>query len=164
MKIKFILFLFVVCGCSGSLSDEQRKQMHERMEMSKIVRVTEVEITEAAFSEGRAIVKTLDSLKNDSVRVDSFLKINEGRILFITTGTAKARSLERQLLEAYLADLSGAMQDNVQKVRNDTGDFDTLLYTHPVLGKLSDGREGLEGVWSIWLPKKELVLKIAKGR
>jgi hypothetical protein len=164
MKIKVILFLFVICGCSGSLPDEQRKQMHERMEMNKIVRVTEVEITEAAFSEGRSIVTTLDSLRNDSARVESFVKINDGRVRYITAVTANARSLERQLLEAYLADQSGTMQDNVQKVRNEKGDFDTLLYTHPVIGKLSDGRERLVGIWSIWLPKKELVLKITKGK
>ena len=164
MRIKVILFLSVICGCSGSLSDEQRKQMRERMEMNRIVRVTEVEITEAAFSEGRSIVTTLDSLKTDSARVDSFLKINDGRIRYITLGTANVRSIERQLLEAYLADQTGTMQDNVQKVRNDEGDFDTLLYTHPVVGKLSDGREQLDGVWSIWLPKKQLVLKISKGR
>lgn len=164
MKTTVLLGFLILFGCGGSLSDEQRKQMREKMEMNKIVRVTEVEITEAAFAEGREIIKTLEGLKGDSAKLDSFLEINKGRIRFIQPGHTNARELEQQLIEAYLADESGSQQDNVQKVRNRSGDFDSLLYTKPVTKKLGDGTEQLEGVWNIWLPKKELVLEIGKNK
>ena len=158
----FILLIIIACG--GSLSDEQRKQMRENMEMNKIMKITEVEITEAAFAEGRDIMKTLERFSSDSAKLDSFLKINEGKVRFVQPGTSNARLLEQQLVDAYIADESGSLQDNVQKVRNDDGDFDTLLYSKPVVRKLPDGSEQLEGVWNIWLPKKELVLGIGKKK
>jgi len=159
-----LIVLFIFAGCGGSLSDEQRKQMKEKMEMNKIVRVTEVEITEAAFAEGREIIKAIEDFKGDSAKLDSFLRINVGRVRFIQPGRSNARALEQQLVDAYLADESGLQQDNVQKVRNDQGDFDSLLYTKPVTKKMPDGSEQLEGVWNIWLPKKELVLEIGRNR
>ena len=154
--------IFVSCG--GSLPDEQRKQMREKMEQNKILRVTEAELTEAAFAEGRATVAKLDSLHKDSTALASFLRENNESIRFLTPDHADAHTLEKQLIDAYLADPSGAFQDNVQKVRNDQGDFDTLLYTKPVTNKLADGRVELVGVWNIWLPKKDLVLEIGKNR
>lgn len=156
--------LMLLIGCGGSLSDEQRKEMREKMELNKIVRVTEVEITEAAFAEGRDLMKTVESFGDDSVRLDSFLKTNKGRVRFIQPGHATATALEQQLVDAYLADESGLQQDNVQKVRNDDGGFDTLLYTKPFTRKLPDGSERLEGVWNVMLPKRDLVLKIGKNK
>lgn len=158
----FILLIIIACG--GSLSDEQRKQMRENMELNKIMKITEVEITEAAFAEGRAIIKAVERFRGDSAKLDSFLKVNEGKVRFIQPGKSNARLLEQQLVDAYIADESGSLQDNVQKVRNDDGGFDTLLYTKPVVKKLSDGSEQLEGVWNIWLPKKELILGIGKKK
>lgn len=154
--------IFISCG--GSLPDEQRKQMREKMEENKILRVTEAELTEAAFAEGRTIAVKLDSLLKDSTALASFLRENNESIRFLRPGHADAHTLEKQLIDAYLADPSGAFQDNVQKVRNDQGDFDTLLYTKPMTKKLSDGRVELIGVWNIWLPKKDLVLEIGKNR
>lgn len=164
MKITAVILVFIAVGCGGSLSDEQRKEMREKMEMNKIVRVTEAEIMEAAFSEGREIVATLDTLKPNPARLDSFIEINGGRIRFVVPGTSNAHALEQQLIDAYLADESGSMQDNVQEKRNAQGDYDSLLYTRPVTKKLPDGSEQLEGVWNIWLSKKELILSIGKNK
>lgn len=138
--------------------------MHEKMESSKIVRVTEIEITEAAFAKGRKIVKTIDSLGADAASVDSFLKGSSERVRFLTPDASNAHILEQQLVEAYLAAETGSLQDNVQKLRTPQGDFDSLLYTKPVTTKLPDGSEVLEGVWNIWLPKKDLVLEIGKTK
>lgn len=155
------VFLF---SCGGSLSDEQRKKMHEKMEANKIVRVTDVEIMEAAFAEGRQTVLKLDSLSADSSALDSFLNEHDGRIHFLKPGQSESHILEKQLIDAYLNDPSGTFQDNVQELRNNQGDFDTLLYTKPVTKKLADGRDQLVGVWNIWLPKKELVVDISRQR
>lgn len=154
----------VLFSCGGSLSDEQRKRMHEKMEANKIVRVTEVEIMEAAFAEGRETVLKLDSLSADSSALASFLNQHEGRIHFLKPGQSETHMLEKQLIDAYLNDPSGAFQDNVQELRNNQGNFDTLLYTKPVTKKLADGRDELVGVWNIWLPKKELVVGISRER
>jgi hypothetical protein len=161
--LSFVLF-FIVVACGGSLSDEQRKEMRQRMEESKILRVTEAEITEAAFAQGRETVAKLDSLGADSSMLKSFIAQHEGRIRFVTPESSDSHLLERQLIDAYLADPSGNFQDNVQKVRNSQADFDTLLYTKPVTRKLAEGREELVGVWNIWLPKKDLVLEIGKHK
>jgi hypothetical protein len=164
MKITILMLSLFLFACGGSLSDEQRKQMREKMEENKIVRVTEAEIQEASFSKGREIVRTLDSLKSDAAKLDSFLKLNNGRIRFIQPGKSTARALEQQLIDAYLADESGSFQDNVQQLRNAGGDFDSLLYTKPVVKKLPDGSDQLEGVWNIWLAKKDLVLELTKKK
>jgi hypothetical protein len=164
MKISAFLFVFLFFGCGGSLTDEQRKQMKENMELNKIVRVTDAEITEAAFEEGRETLRIIESFKGDSVRIDSLMKINQGRIRYIRPGISNALELEQQLVDAYLADESGSFRDNVQEVRNASGDFDSLLYSKPHVTKLPDGPDQLNGVWNIWLRKKELVLEIGKTK
>ncbi|MGC1241860.1 MAG: hypothetical protein WA874_09735 [Chryseosolibacter sp.] len=164
LKPTAVILVLLLIGCGGNLTDEQRRQMREKMEMNKIIRVTDVEITEAAFSEGRALVNTLDNFQGDSARIDSFLKVKEGRIRFIQPGRSDADALEQQLIDAYLADESGSMQDNVQEKRNAKGEYDSLLYTKPVTKKLADNREQLVGVWNIWLPKKDLILGIGKKK
>lgn len=163
-KLLMLIVFALMFACGGSLSDEQRKEMKEKMEENKIVRVTDVEITEAAFSTGREIVAKLDSLASDSSILNSFLKQKEGSIHFLKPGGSDRHILEKQLIDAYLADPSGAFQDNVQEVRNEDGGADTLLYTKPVTRKLADGREELLGVWNIWLSKRELVVGISKKR
>jgi hypothetical protein len=159
----FLGLVVVIAGCGGSLSDEQRKAVRERMEENKIVRVTEAEITEAAYSAGRKLVQTLDSLANDSVQLQAFLNRRPEKIRYLTPDAANARLLEKQLIDAYLADESGSFQDNVQEVRNTQGGSDSLLYTMPVITKRADGIDQLEGVWNIWLSRKALILEMAKG-
>ena len=164
IKLLPCVLLFMLLACGGSVPEEQRKQMREKMEKNKILRVTEAEIMEAAFAEGRNIVAKLDRLDSDSLRLRSFLKEHEGRINFLKPGSSTAHLLEQQLIDAYLADASGTFQDNVQEVRDEDGRVDTLLYTKPVTRKLPDGREELLGVWNIWLPTKELILEIGRSR
>jgi len=163
MRIATIIACIILASCGGSLSDEQRKQMREKMEENRIVRVTEVEITEAAFAEGRATVETLDSLAADSTQLRSYVNRSGGTIRFLRPGEQTNRLLEKQLIDAYLADPSGISQDNVQKVRNDQGDFDTLLYTKPITKKLPDGADELVGVWNIRLSRKHLVSQLSKS-
>jgi uncharacterized membrane protein len=162
-KAGLILVLFLA-GCGGSLSDEQRKHMREEMELHKIVRVTEIEITEAAFTKGREIIKLLEQIKGDSTRLDSLLNSNRGAIRYVRPGASNAKALEKQLIDAYLAAGSGALQDNVQEVRNAEGGYDTLLYTKPVTTRLADGSDRLEGIWNIVLPKKPIILDIGRKK
>jgi hypothetical protein len=160
-KYGFVLLTLLI-ACEGKLTDEQRKKMHEQMELHKIKRVTDTEITEAAFAKGRALMKVLESSGNDSARIDSMVLAHHGRIRWIVPGKENALALEQQLVEAYIADESGALQDNIQEVRNGQDKTDSLLYTKPVVTKLADGSERLEGVWNIWLSRKELILAMDK--
>jgi hypothetical protein len=164
MNKSVIILLFLIAGCGGKLSDEQRRQMREQMELHKIVRVTEIEITEAAFEKGRETMKIMDGFRGDPAKTDSFLRRNQGAIHFIVPGASNARALEQQLVDAYLADESGIDQDNVQELRNADGSYDTLLYTKPVTTKMADGSEQLNGIWNIWLSKKELVLELGRKK
>jgi len=163
MKTATVLLALILFGCGGSLTEEQRRQMHEKMELNKIVHVTEVQIMEEAYAEGRKLMEILDSLKKDSTQLKLFLKRNEGKIHYIQPGNATARGLEQQLVDAYLADETGALQDNVQEKRNPQGGYDSLLYTKPITVEIPGGGERLEGIWNIWLSKKELVLEIGKN-
>lgn len=164
MRVFLCLLVCTLFACGGSLPDEKRKELREKMDDSKIVRITEIEITEAAFAAGREIARALDSLKADSATIKDYAQKRAADIRFITPGKGTSRLLEQQLIDAYLADPSGTFQDNVQKVRNDHGDFDTLLYTKPVTRKMADGSDELIGVLNIWLSKKELVKEISRRR
>jgi hypothetical protein len=159
MRNYILLLLLIVCGCGGSLSDEQRQKMKEQMELHKIKKVSETEITEAAFARGRELVQKLNIVKNDSARLDSMIKAEHGKVRWLVPGKSNALEIEQQLIDAYIAAESGAQQDNVQKIRGADGEeSDSILYTQPVLSKLSDGAERLDGVWNIWLSKKQLIL------
>lgn len=158
----FLIGLLALAACEGKLSDEQRKHMREQMELHKIKKISEVEITEAAYAQGRKVIASLESMKNDSSKIDSLITANKGAVRWIVPGTSNALALEQQLVEAYLADQTGSLQDNVQKVRSSEGESDSLLYTKPVVIKMPDGTEKLEGIWNVWLSKKQVILSIKK--
>jgi hypothetical protein len=157
-----IIGLLAVTACENRLSDEQRKAMRENMELHKIKKVSDVEITEAAYQEGRSILKQIEQAGSDSLKINGILKGYNGRVRLIRPGKDNARAMEQQLIDAYLADESGNMQDNVQKIRTNSVETDSILYTKPAVVKLSDGSERLEGMWSIWLSKKEIIIRMKK--
>jgi hypothetical protein len=157
-----IILLLVAASCENKLSDEQRKAMRENMELHKIKKVTDVEITEAAYAEGRMILAKIEEAKSDSTRINAILKTYGGKVRLIRPGKNNALAMEQQLIDAYLADESGSIQDNIQKIRNNSVETDSILYTKPAVTKLPDGSDRLEGMWSIWLSKKELIIKMKK--
>lgn len=132
------------------------------MELHKIKKVSEAEITDAAFTKGRELMSSIEELHGDSVKINSLIKSEEGRIRWVAPGNKNALALEQQLIDAYLSSPHGSVQDNVQLIRNATGNSDSVLYSKPVVKKLSNGTEQLEGVWNIWLSKKQLILGMKK--
>lgn len=155
MKIPFTLLILVaLCSCGGSLSDEQRKKIKEDMKQHQIVRISDAEITAAAFENGREAMRAIN--KNDKALSDS-LK-HYCTIRWIVPGSKNAHEVETQLIEAYLeSSINGGMEDNVQKIG-----ADSLLYTKPVTEKLADGSEIVKGMWSIQFAKKQLILSMKK--
>jgi hypothetical protein len=158
MKRYALIVLALFCACDGKLSDEQRKKMREQMELHKIKRVTDTEITEAAYAKGREIMNTLTKFGGDSLRIDSLNQAHGRRLRWIAPGNSNALLLEQQLIDAYISDESGNLHDNVQEIRRGQEKSDSILYTKPVVTKLIDGSERLEGIWNIWLSRKELIL------
>jgi hypothetical protein len=163
MRQLFFITILTLSACGGSLSDEQRKKIREEIESSKIRRVSEADITEAAFARGRAIVKAIEAFGNDSLRIDSLLAAEKGKVRWIVPGQETAHATEQQLIDAYLSAEAGGQQDNIQKIRTGAVDSDSLLYSKPVITHLPDGSDRLNGVWNIWLSKKQIILSMDKN-
>ncbi len=155
MKFPFFLVMLVfLCSCGGSLSDEQRRKIREDMKQHQIVRISDAEITAAAFENGRALMNIIN--KNNQRLPDSAKRYCT--IRWIVPGSTNAREIENQLIEAYLeSSINGGMEDNVQKIGTDS-----ILYTKPVTEKLADGSETVKGMWCIQIAKKQLILAMKK--
>lgn len=162
MKKYWVILAVLLIACEGKLTDEQRRKMKEQMELHKIKKVTDTEITEAAFAKGRSYIQQIESFGQDSSKVNALMEESGGRIRWVVPGQGNLLTLEQQLIDAYLSDMTGGMQDNVQELRRGTEKTDSILYTKPVVVKLADGSERFEGVWNIWISKKELILAMDK--
>jgi hypothetical protein len=164
-KIHFIAITVLLLGCGGSLSDEQRKKLHEGMEDQKIVRMSDSEIVTASLEHGRVIYEAMEKVHFDAVKVDSIERQYHVSINLLRPGASNALEVENQLIEAYVAGAeTGSIQDNIQKlhVANNTDQYDSLMYTRPKVSPLPDGAVKVEGVWNIHLAKKDVVRSLAK--
>jgi hypothetical protein len=157
-NIALTLFMLALISCGGTLTDDQRKKIREDMEQHKIVKVTDAEITEAAFAQGRKVMTTLKKKNASTYSLDSLSKSSHAKIKWLVPGAGNALEIEKQLIDAYLASsIDGGMEDNIQRL-----DSDSLLYTQPVTEKMPDGSETVKGMWSIRLSKKQLILGMHK--
>ncbi len=138
-------------SCGGGLTDEQRKKIKNEMETNQIKKISEAEITEATMTNGRRLAEIL---KNPSI-ADSLAKVENVKIKWLQAGQEDVTDMERQLIEAYLTQLTGGSMDNVQKIGTDS-----LLYTVPVIVKREDGVDEVRGIWSIYFTRKQIVLGI----
>ena len=106
----------------------------------------------------------MTKLKFDSSKVDSIAKKYEAKIRWLTPGTNSALEVENQLIEAYVVGAeTGSIQDNVQELHGpNTTDYDSLLYSRPVVTPMPDGAVNVEGVWNIYMAKKTIILSAAR--
>lgn len=130
--------------------------MREARESKTIKKVSEAEITERAFAQGRDLMKVIVQAPK---AIDSLEAAHQVRISWLTPGSSNATDVEQQLINAYLNSIiSGTpVSDNVQRFGEDS-----LLYTHPVTRELPDGTVAVDGTWNISLSRKQLVLSIEK--
>jgi hypothetical protein len=149
------LFLF---SCGGSLSEDQKKRIRESMEEGQIRKVSDAELTEAAFSYGRLIVDDLkgtdQDLSNPST-IDSIENIYGVKIISLKTGDSALMEIEKQIIEAYTSGGSLDLPDNIQRFGTDS-----LLYTKPIMQEKPDGSVEFVKAIGIHLPKKRVVLSI----
>lgn len=162
-QLSLILIIFITISCTGSLTEEQRQKVKEDMAQHELRKVTDSEITAAAFAAGRDLIARVDKVGQDSARIDSIVAASSGRMRFIVPGEANALAVEQALIDAYVSSAGADVQDNVQKIRNSDGtQGDSILYSKPVVYKRDDGTDVLLGVWNIWLSRKELIMNMSE--
>src|SRR5690349_596830 len=98
MRWQSILPILFIVGCTGSLTEEQRKAVKEDMESHAIRKVSDAQLTDAAFSRGREIIAQLEEAKGDSSKIDSIVKRSEGKIRWMVPGASNATVVEQQLI------------------------------------------------------------------
>jgi hypothetical protein len=166
MKILVLIALSIcLISCGGSLSDEQRKKLHEGMEDQKIVKLSDSEIITASLEMGREIFAEMEKKHFNQQRMDSIEHQFKVEIKLIKPGASNALDVENQLIEAYVSGAeSGAIQDNIQKMNAGNAEqYDSLIYTRPKVSPLPDGAVKVEGIWNIYFAKKDVVRSITKN-
>lgn len=154
-KIPLVALILLLTACGGTLTDEQRKKMREGSEQQAVMKVTEAELTEAAFEKGRAALQSLTSPD----KADSLANAMNIKIHWLQAGAPPNTIEEQQLMDAYINSvITGApMRDNVQKIGTDS-----MLYTSVVVLTRPDSSVEIKGTWNIWMSKKQLVLSMGK--
>ncbi len=163
MKKIALITLVALMSCGGSLSDEQRKRLHDGMEQQKIVKINDSEIVSAALEQGRAFYSAMGKLSFDPIKTDSMERVYGVKVIQLDINSANAKEMEKQLLDAYIsAAATGDMPDNIQKIRkSNEDDYDSLIYSKPIV-VTKDGVENVTGVWNIYLAKKQVILTVSK--
>jgi hypothetical protein len=139
--------------------------MREEMELHKIRKITEPEITEAAYAKGRLLMAALEHAQGNTRKIDSLAAASKTHIRWIVPGKSTAEGVEQQLIESYIAGAeSGSLQDNLQKIRNAEGETDSLLFTRPIVKNLPDGTVKVEGTWNITMSQKHVILEMTPAK
>ncbi len=162
--ICLLAFALVVGSCGGSLSDEQRRKLHEGLEEQKIVRLSDSEIITSSLERGRKIYQEMQRRGFRPEAIDSIESQYRVNIRLITPGSAGALEVENQLIEAYVVGAeTGSLPDNIQKigVTDNQEQYDSLVYTTPKVTPLPDGAVKVEGIWNVYQAKKDVVRSIS---
>lgn len=156
MKYSVLLIVVALVSCTGTLSDEQRKRIKESMEQGEIKKLSEAQVTEAAFAYGRKVASQLDkrdkTLTNTAL-LDSLSQAYQVEIISLQPDNPNLRGVERQVMEAYMN--GGGANDNIQKMGTDS-----LLYTKPILREHPDGSTEFLKALGIRMTRKQVVLSI----
>lgn len=146
-------------GCNGSLSDEQRKRLKDNMELNKVKKISDAQITDEAYREGRIIASLLekrDPALTNAQLIDSLEKVFQAEIIDMQLNDAALRSKELQIIEAYASGLDAStLTDNIQRLGEDS-----LLYTKPRLNQNTEGQLEFSGALGVRLLKKQVILSI----
>lgn len=128
------------------------------MKEDEIKRVTEGELTSAAFDYGRAIASAIEkrdpSMVNTTL-IDSLESAFEVKISAIQPGDSMLLAIESQLIEAYASAGQAQVADDVQKMGTDS-----ILYTKPIMHERPDGSLEFTRALSIHMPVRSVVLSI----
>jgi hypothetical protein len=166
MKKLVFLGIALAMGCGGSLTDEQRKKLREGMEEQQIVRLSDAEIMTTSLELGRNIFDALERVDFHPAKADSLGAVYQVRLRHLIPGSPDALEVENQVIEAYvLGAETGATQDNIQKLRSTPSgeDYDSLMYSRPVIRPQPDGSIQVDGVWNIYFSKRDVIITASKN-
>jgi len=159
--MKHILFisLLIFISCDGKLSEEQKRKIREEREESKIKKISEADITEAAFAYGRsitAIIEKRDVALANKALIDSLEQAYQIEIISMKTDDATLREVEKKIIEAYTSGADPAsMGDNVQKMGKDS-----ILYTKPLVQTMPDGSVQFTKALGLRMAKRQIIRTI----
>lgn len=156
MKFKLIVLCILLAACNGSLTDEQRKKAKLDIARNQIRKISDSQITEAAFTYGRAVDQSLTKNSSNVAYRDSLEQASHVKIVFLRIGDAHLSEKEQSILDAYAAITNKAdFSDNIQKLN-----ADSILYTKPFLKESPGGSLVFDYALGVRIPKKEIVLSI----
>jgi hypothetical protein len=158
MKFWLLAIVILLAGCGGSLSDDQRKKLRERMKGDEIKRISGGELMAAAFDYGRTIDSILekgDPALTNRKFIDSLELAFNVEISAIQPGDSMLLGIESKLIEAYAAGAGQPIADDVQKLG-----ADSILYTKPIMHERPDGTVEFMRAISIHMPLRSVVLSI----
>lgn len=164
---RLMILALLLSACGGNLSDDQRKKLKEGMANQKIVQVSDSDIVTAAHEQGKQIYEQLERAQFDPTKVDSIANYYRVKIKWVVPGAGNAQETEQQLIDAYVMGMATrTLQDNIQRLHRsaDQAAYDSLLYSKPKVSPMPDGVEQLEGIWNIYLSKKQIVLSISAAK
>jgi hypothetical protein len=157
--MRSLIALILLCGCTTTLSDEQRKKIKEEMADREIRRIPEAELLQGAQELGRELSAQLSATDtNLSVQMPALEQWNV-RLHWVSPGSTNLAEIEHQLIEAYIA--GGALSqemDNIQSVA------DTILYSRPLMIGQPDGSARFAGVWNLYIPVRSVIRKLDAAR
>ena len=175
IKPTVLLLCLTFAACGDRNSSVIDRQVLSEMEQREPKRVMPNQLVNEAYRRGRTLADQLlseQSSAKDSLSLPELLSAQSydtlpARVLWIDerSDTTRLTPYEQQLWSAYRysAERSEPLADNVQRLGTDS-----LLYTQPLTltdslvtrFPSSDTVGQLLGMWSITLPKKEVVLSI----
>ena len=159
MKYVTLLSLLVLICCNGKLTDEQKRKIREEREESKIKKIAEADMTEAAFAFGRKItdiIERKDNTLSNRKLIDSIEIAFGVEIISMQPTDSTLRAIETQIIEAYMSAESGiTLSDNIQKMGKDS-----ILYTKPLMRELPDGSVVFSKALGLRIAKREIIRTI----
>ncbi|HMQ00408.1 MAG TPA: hypothetical protein PKC24_11555 [Cyclobacteriaceae bacterium] len=157
----YFILTSLLIGCSGSLSDEQRKQLKEQMQARKIQKISEGEIMEAALKQARTIIKQMAeeidfSEAANTMELARLSEKYEVKISWVDDAIEIINEKEQQIYQAYQSmPADGRADDNLQKLGSEE-----FLYTTPVFTQQESEAMEFKGMWSITLSRRQVILSM----
>src|SRR5579862_587771 len=95
MRIFLSILLLLSFSCGGSLSTEQRKKIRANMEAKSIKKISDAELTEAALSYARNIIRVVEEKgQRHQSLLDSLDKVYDVQILVMKPDDSGLRAVE----------------------------------------------------------------------
>ena len=129
------------------------------MEAKSIKKISDAELTEAALSYARNIIRVVEEKgQQHQGLLDSLDKVYDVQILVMKPNDSGLRAVERQIIDAYAtANVSASLSDNLQRMGSDS-----LLYTKPIVAKNQKEIFRFTKAIAIRIHKKAIILSIRK--